>query len=216
LIAKDSVGCRIGVDESGKGDYFGYLVVACVLVDESSEEKLKKLGVKDSKLLSDFAVKERAKDVKKICPYEIVKISPDKYNVLYKKFGNLNSLLAWAHSRAIENMLSKHRCDFIISDRFSREGIEKHLLDKGRKVRLVQEINAERDMAVAAASIIARDEFLKTLRKLSYDIGYKLPKGASDVQEAAKHLVEKYGPEILQGIAKTHFKITKKILKKQV
>ena len=204
---------RVGVDESGKGDYFGYLVVACVYVDEETEAELKKLRVKDSKLLSDYAIKEYAKRVKKLCPYEIVKISPDKYNVLQKKFRNLNKLLAWSHARAIENMLEKQSCDVIISDRFSKQGIKDFLLKKGRKAKLVQKINAEKDVAVAAASVIARDEFLRTLRRLSYDIGYKLPKGASDVEDAARRLVEKYGPEILPRIAKMHFKITKRILK---
>lgn len=206
---------RIGVDEAGKGDYFGYLVVAAVYVGDE-ESRLKALGVKDSKKLLDSKVAELAREIKKICKYEIVKISPEKYNQLYKKFGpkGLNKLLAWGHARAIENLLSKVQCDLVITDKFAEERfVNEALMEKGRKARIEQRINGESDIAVAAASILARDEFLKTLRALGREIGFVLPKGATHVEEAAKQLVKKHGETILDYAAKKHFKTTKRVLK---
>jgi len=206
---------RIGVDEAGKGDYFGYLVVAAVYVGDE-ESRLRALGVKDSKKLLDSKVAELAREIKKICKYEIVKISPEKYNQLYKKFApkGLNRLLAWGHARAIENLLSKVQCDIVITDKFGEERfVNEALMEKGRKAMVEQRINGESDIAVAAASILARDEFLKTLRALGREIGFVLPKGATHVEQAAKLLVKKYGETILDYAAKKHFKTTKRVLK---
>ena len=214
IMGKNS---HIGVDESGKGDYFGYLVAAGVLSDDESEKKLRQLGVKDSKKLLDAAALKMAVQVKKVCRYEIVKISPEKYNSLYKKFGpkGLNKLLAWCHARVIENILEKNECDYVITDKFGDERFLKDaLMEKGKKIKVVQMVRAESDIAVAAASVLARAEFLKTLKKLSLEVGYKLPKGSTDVETAAKIMVERYGEKILPMIAKTHFKITKRVLKK--
>ncbi len=205
---------HIGVDESGKGDYFGYLVVAAVYVDDQTERKLKDLKVKDSKLLSDPAALKLAAAIKKLCKHDIVKISPEKYNSLYKKFDNLNKILAWAHSRAIENMLSKVSPDFVVADKFADEKVlNAVLMEKGRKAKIIQTVRAESDIAVAAASVLARAEFLKTLRGLSREIGHVLPKGATHVEGAAKYIIENYGEEGLSKIAKMHFRITKRILK---
>lgn len=207
---------HIGVDEAGKGDYFGYLVVAGVFADDETEKRLRDIGVKDSKSLSDFAVKKLAALIKKICAYDIVKISPEKYNTLYKKFSSLNLLLAWGHARVIENMLGKVQTDIAISDKFGDESLIKNaLMEKGRKIKLVQKINGERDMAVAAASILARDEFLKTLRALGREVGTVLPKGATHVEDAAKELVKQHGADVLNFVAKTHFKITKRVLEEK-
>lgn len=208
---------HIGVDEAGKGDYFGYLVTAAVFVEDKNEEKLKALGVKDSKKLSDFAVKNLAPQIKKLCIYDVVKISPEKYNQLYKKFLNLNKLLAWSHAQAIENILSKVDCNLVITDKFADEKfLGDALLKKGVKVRVEQRIKAdENDIAVAAASILARDEFLKTLRLLGREVGTVLPKGATHVENKAKELVEKHGSEVLNFVAKMHFKITKRVLKEK-
>ena len=203
---------HIGVDESGKGDYFGYLVVAAVYVDDKNEDLLKKMNVRDSKMITDMKIIEMDKKIRKICKYDIVKISPEKYNVIYKKFKSLNKLLAWGHARAIENMLEKVNCDLVITDKFGEERFLKDtLFEKGKKVKIIQKVRAEDDTAVAAASIIARAEFLKTLRQLGRDVGYVLPKGATHVEPAAKQLVEKHGKEILDKVAKVHFKITKRL-----
>lgn len=205
---------HIGVDESGKGDYFGYLVVAAALVDSETEKKLRELKVRDSKALLDSAAVKLSSKIKKICSYDIVRISPEKYNSLYKKFGNLNRLLAWAHARSIENLLSRAAADYVISDKFADEELlKKALLDKGKTVEIRQIVRAESDMAVAAASILARAEFLRTLRVLSREAGYALPKGATHVDEAAGFILKNYGEEGLSKLAKMHFRITKRLLK---
>jgi len=205
----------IGVDESGKGDYFGYLVVAGVLLDEEKKKKLEEMGVKDSKKLSDSAVTRLATQIRRICKHDIVKISPEKYNMLYKKFKSLNTLLAWCHARVIENLLEKNEIDFIITDKFGDERFLKNaLFERGKKAKIQQKIRAESDMAVAAASVLARAEFLKTLKKLSMEVGYSLPKGATHVEEAAKELVSKHKEEVLDFVAKRHFKTTKRVLQK--
>ncbi len=210
---KKSTMKRIGVDEAGKGDYFGYLVVAGVLVDDEKESKLKGFGVKDSKMLSDLAVAKLAVKIKHICKYDIVKISPEKYNVLYKKFKSLNKLLAWGHARVIENLLQKNDVDLVITDKFGEERfLKKTLFEKGKKAKILQKVRAESDTAVAAASILARAEFLKTLKRLSLEVGFSLPKGSTHVEEAAKELVRRYDESILDFVAKRHFKITKRVL----
>ena len=199
---------RIGVDESGKGDYFGYLVVAAVFVDD--DKKLAGLGVRDSKKLSDLQVRDLASRIKKICKYDIVKISPEKYNHLYKKFKSLNRMLAWAHAKAIENLLKHVKPEKIISDKFSSRDVLKDYIKTS--IRLEQKIRAESDVAVAAASILARSEFLTTLRRLGREVGMVLPKGSTHVENTIKEII-KVDEEILPYVAKIHFKITKKIKK---
>jgi ribonuclease HIII len=203
----------IGTDESGKGDYFGPLVVAGVYLDETLLPPLKSLGVKDSKKLSDRAVLAMDKPIRSICPHSVVAIGPVKYNFLYQKIKNLNRLLAWGHARVIENLLEKKPCSRVITDQF---GDERFVLDalmkKGKEVTLEQRHKAEDDPAVAAASILARAEFLRRLDELSQKIGVTLPKGASSVVEAIAHqLIEKKGIKMLGEVAKLHFKTTSKL-----
>ena len=204
-----------GLDESGKGDYFGYLVVAGVVVDDGLAKKLQSIGVKDSKKLSDQSVRVIAKEVKKLCKYDIVKISPEKYNQLYRKFKNLNKMLAWAHARTIENIVEKHNVDHVIVDKFADESVLKSMLfDKSKKKKIIQNIRGEEDIAVAAASVLARDEFLRTLRSLSLEVGVVLPKGATHVEPVVRQIIDKYDENVLSVIAKLHFKTTRKALKK--
>lgn len=203
---------KIGSDEAGKGDYFGYLVVAAVTAGPAEEEKLVALKVRDSKLISDEQSKKLAPLIKKVCRHEIIKISPEKYNILYAKFKNMNNILSWAHARAIENLLEQQAADVIIVDKFADESVLKsQVFERTKKVKMIQTVRGERDPVVAAASILARAEFLKTLRQLSLQVGYKLPKGAAHVSEAARFILKKYGPEVLAGVAKTHFKTTKNL-----
>ena len=203
----------IGTDESGKGDYFGPLVIAGVMVKNESKNELLKLGVKDSKNLSDNRVKELAEKIKQSCAYSLVVINPLKYNELIVRMRNLNRLLAWGHSRAIENILEEENCEYAISDQFGNETyILNALLKKGKKIKLEQRHRAEQDIAVAAASVLARDEFIKRIEELSQNYKINLPKGASDkVIEAGKKFVVKYGKEKLNEVAKVHFKTTLKI-----
>ncbi len=207
---------HIGSDEAGKGDYFGYLVVAAVQVDDNTTQKLKKLRVRDSKLLTDNAAITLSEKIKKICKYDIVMISPEKYNQIYRKTKNLNKTLAWAHARAIENVIAEpEQIEYVLIDQFgSKHHIEKALMRKGRSIRVIQRTHAERDIAVAAASILARATFLQTLKGLGKKYNTRIPKGSAHVKDMARVLVEKYGEKILDKVAKRHFKITKQILKK--
>ncbi|MFH1125838.1 MAG: ribonuclease HIII [Candidatus Altiarchaeota archaeon] len=203
---------RIGTDEAGKGDFFGYLTVAGAYVDEKTAAELVAAGVRDSKTLSDNRVMSLEKLVKERCKHDVVRISPEKYNKLYLKVGNLNKLLGWAHARVIENLLQKVDCKTVISDQFGdKEFLEGRLMEKGRTINLIQKPHAEEDVAVAAASILARAEFLRSLERLSTQIGFRLPKGATNVIETARKISEKYGIEFLSKVAKTHFKTMEKI-----
>lgn len=206
--------CWIGTDESGKGDYFGPLVVAAVLVNQEKEKELKEIGVRDSKQLSDNTIEELSQQIQMKYIYSLVVIGPEKYNQLYEKMKNLNRILAWGHARAIENVLIKTDCHRAVTDRFGDEKFVRNaLMEKGKEITLEQRVHAEDDLAVAAASILARAEFVRRLKKISQEIGYQLPKGASrEVEKAGKFLVEREGEEILKKVAKFHFKTTRTIL----
>lgn len=205
---------RIGTDESGKGDYFGPLVVAGVFIPEDQQNVLKELGIRDSKKISDNRVRELASLLKKGYKYSLVAIGPEKYNELYTKLRNLNRILAWAHSRAIENILEEVNCSVAVTDQFGDKSfVLNALMEKGREIELIQKPKAEEDLAVAAASILARAEFLKRLYFLSQDAGLDLPKGSSSlVEEAGLRLVKLHNAEILDKVAKKHFKLTRRIL----
>ncbi|WHZ26228.1 MAG: Ribonuclease HIII [Nitrospira sp.] len=206
---------RIGIDESGKGDYFGPLVVAAVFVDSTTQGELKLMDVRDSKKLSDGRILEMAPDIKTICPYSVIAIGPKKYNELYTKIKNLNRLLAWGHAKALENLLEQGvNCERAISDQFGDERLILNALqEKGRRIVLEQRTKAESDVAVAAASILARAEFLLRLKRLSAEVGTTLPKGASpSVELAAKMIIKKHGRERLDSVAKLHFKTTQSVL----
>jgi ribonuclease HIII len=206
---------RIGSDESGKGDFFGPLVIAAFFLPEGQEDVLRELGVKDSKRTSDARCREIAETLKRGYPYHsIVSIGPEKYNELWTKLRNLNRLLAWGHARAIENILERVPAGKAVTDKFGDEKFVRNaLLKKGREIELVQMPRAEEDAAVAAASILARAEFLARLHWLSKDVGIELPKGASDqVEAAAVRLVREKGPDALGKVAKIHFKTTVRVL----
>lgn len=208
-----------GIDESGKGDFFGPLVIAGVSVTPESGEALRKLGVCDSKLIQSSAkIKKLADAIRQaaIGHYTTVTIMPETYNRLYNSIGNLNRLLAWGHARVIENLLEKDpACPRMISDKFANESLIKHaLMEKGRQITLEQFVRAESDVAVAAASILARDGFLRGMEKLSKDIaGVELPRGASaKVREVAAQIVASQGAEALARCAKMHFKTASEVL----
>ena len=206
-------GCWIGTDESGKGDYFGPLVIAGVYVDEQVIPKLIKLNVRDSKRITDAVARKMAIDIKSMCRTSVVSIGPERYNELIEKMKNLNRLLAWGHARVIENLLRGVDCGRAITDQFGDEKFVKDaLMKKGKTIKLVQKFRAEEDIAVAAASILARAEFLNSLRRLSAEVSLELPKGASPaVEEAAARLVKASGPSILKTVAKVHFKTTQRV-----
>ena len=205
----------IGTDESGKGDYFGPLVVAGVYLTPDSGKLMRSIGIRDSKELSDSQIRQFAAEIKKMNDiiFDVVLISPEKYNQLYEKMGNLNTLMGWAHARVIENLLVKCSAGEVISDKF---GNEKIILDalqqRGRSINLTQVTKAEKFTAVAAASILARESVVKWFKIQSKKYKVEIPKGSSsEVEVAAKHLLEKYGKEIIKKLVKVHFKTSNKV-----
>jgi ribonuclease HIII len=205
----------VGSDESGKGDYFGPLVVAAVALTREQWPVLRELGVRDSKSLTDTLATSLAGQIREAFPSEVVVIMPRRYNELYDDFRNVNRLLAWAHARAIEQVLEQAPdATAAVSDQFGDESlIRDALFKRGRAVQLVQMHRAERDPAVAAASVLARAEFLRRLGRLSRDAGVRLPKGASAaVEAAARAVVAARGAEALRDIAKLHFRTTARVV----
>jgi len=208
---------HFGIDESGKGDFFGPLVVAGVYTDERIAREFKAAGVQDSKNIgSDKKVRELATIIRRSkTPQTVILIGPERYNQLFEKFGNLNKLLAWGHARAIENLCGlQPDCPRALSDKFANEHvIQRALMEKGRGLVLEQRTKAESDYAVAAASILAREKFIDWMDKTSEELGVKIPRGASaQVKAVARTLVDGRGPEILSKVAKTHFKTAAEVL----
>ena len=199
---------HIGTDESGKGDFFGPLVIAGVLVDEKNAKHFLDLGIKDSKKLSDKKMLTLAVEIKKAAPHAIIAISNPKYNELYANIKNLNKLRAWGHARAIENVLNSIDCEYALSDKFGDESLIKAALMKnGRSIRLEQMCKAESDIAVAAASVLARATFVQKMQAMEDTYGLKFPKGCSGlVKTAASEFIQKYGKDRLKEVCKAHFK----------
>lgn len=208
---------HFGVDESGKGDYFGPLVVAGVYSDERCAAELVRLGCKDSKSIPDdkkiHAIAEKIKKTAGVV-YEVICIGPRRYNELYSEMGNLNHLLAWGHARVIAALHEKvPTCPRALSDQFANEWILRRALGQRHiPVQLEQRTKAESDVAVAAASILARDRFVQWVQQASAASQCPMPLGcAPHVTRAAKHFVETHGMERLQDVAKLHFKVTQKL-----
>lgn len=207
---------RIGVDEAGKGDFFGPLVIGAVYIDATSAKELLAMGVKDSKQLNDPTAIEMAKKISDKVPTALISIFPEKYNLLYERFKNLNSLLAWGHATAIDELHQKTQCKKVVCDQFasSEAVILRALKQKNLELDVTQRHRAESDLAVAAASVIARAGFLNGLKTLSNRYGVELLKGASShVKQAAISIAIKHGKQLLPLIAKTHFKTYLEVLK---
>lgn len=202
----------IGVDETGKGDYFGPLVVAAVAVERDRVALLQELGVADSKTLGDAKILDLAKEVGAVCSFQKVVIGPAKYNEVWGRTKNLNKLLGWAHAKAIEGALEKApNATWALSDQFSVDPqvITQHFGPLAKAIRWQQWPKAESDPAVAAASVMARAEFVWRMRALEKEIGLPLPKGAGPpVLAAARRLVAEKGRDVLAQVAKLHFRTT--------
>jgi len=209
---------HMGVDESGKGDFFGPLVIAAAYADEELVEEFRRMNVRDSKrITSDRVALELARDIRKLLGqrFSLVTIGPQAYNRLYADLRNVNKILAWGHARCIENLLEAiPDCPRAVSDQFGpTRQVRQALMKKGRSIELVQMPRAESDPAVAAASILARAAFLDALHKLQKELGVEIPKGASDrVRESAVTIVRQRGPEALLQAAKCHFRTTDAVL----
>lgn len=217
VLNPDLLVARLGVDESGKGDFFGPLCVAGVYANEKVIKGWKDAGIKDSKnISSDKRIKDLAKLIVETpgCVTTVVPIGNEAYNRLYTTMRSVNAILAWGHARVIENLMGqRHRMNpppvRAISDQFasSKETVAKALMSLGREIELVQRHKAEEDIVVAAASILARNEFVTRLGALEKEYGMKLPKGASAaVDLAAKEFLNRYGIDGLKKISKMHFR----------
>ncbi len=208
---------RLGVDESGKGDFFGPLCIAGVYINEAVVNAWADVGIRDSKnISSDKRIRELAELIRDTpgCVTAVVPIGNEAYNRLYFKMKSVNTMLAWGHARVIENLMGqKHRMTpppvRAISDQFAsnKDVVAKALMSLGRQIELVQKHRAEEDLAVAAASILARHEFVTRLASLGKQFEMVFPKGASAaVDAAAKEFITKHGTENLPKVAKMHFR----------
>jgi len=205
-----------GLDESGKGDFFGPLIACTVVAGEGAVRSWMDDGIKDSKrITSDRAIKVLASKIRKTNGVTIKTAwaGMPKYNELYNKFGrNVNKLLAWFHARAAADALEEKLVPWGLLDQFSKQPlVQRQLKVKGFELKM--RTKAEEDPVVAAASIIARAEYVRQMEKLSEQAGLELPKGASGaVKEAAREIISKQGPEALNRYAKMHFKTAKEVL----
>jgi ribonuclease HIII len=210
---------HIGIDESGKGDFYGPLVIAGVYVNPASATALKQAGVQDSKAItSDKRIRALA-DIIRNTPQalsDVISIGPERYNEVYKQAGNLNRLLAWGHARTIENLLERQPdCPRALSDQFAHESVlQKALLPLGKKIILQQRTKGESDIAVAAASILARERFINWIDEAGRRLGVTIPRGSSsqEVQRVGLALVKARGEEFLSKVGKMHFRNSYRIL----
>ena len=209
---------HIGIDESGKGDFFGPLVTAAVYVDEKTTPQLLEAGVRDSKSISsDRQMLLIASRIMEIVGNKqvLLKLRPETFNKLYAKMSNMNQILAWSHARVLEDLLEKvPNCPRAVADKFGPEiRTQRALMKRGREIELTQRTKAEDDPAVAAASILARAEFVRTMQQGTQYFGFEINKGVSEkVKAAASRLIEEHGPTILPRVAKINFKTTDEVL----
>ena len=219
-----------GSDESGKGDYFGPLVVCCAYTDPELSREMQRLGVKDCKQMTDAAVLTAGAKLRALLGptgYAVVKLGPAAYNRLYAKIRNINRMLAWAHGTAIEELLEKRpQCNRVVVDQFAptEATIRRALKTRGKAATVEQHHKAESDIAVAAASVIARELFLRDIQRMREEVFgcpasdaeevRKIPIGSSDprVRQLAEEMVKTHGPVWLMNHAKAHFQTTDKVL----
>ena len=220
VLSKEKFQNHIGVDEAGKGDYFGPLVTAAAFVEEKNLEKLKGLGIMDSKKITDKKIAKIFDEIKDSLLFDVSILMPEEFNLLYKQYQNINKLLASQHSLVIENLLTKldslgRDCDYVLIDQFSKNPMRvKGVLGvKGRDVEFRQMHGGEADIAVAMASIVARYHFVQSMDKLSEKWNIEFPKGATDVVNVGKEFVAKYGVNNLTKVAKVNFKTTEQVVK---
>lgn len=206
---------HIGIDESGKGDFFGPLCIAGVFADKEGINRLKQIGVRDSKTLTPAAIIKLAHQIKKEFIHHIVKINPLKYNELIAKFNNLNHLLAWGHATTIEQLVGTTGCCRVLIDQFAHEKVVLTALKRKKmEIELTQRHRGEEDVVVAAASILARCAFVEGLELLEKEFNQSFPKGASQATIAAgRNFIRTHGREELGKVGKLHFKTLDSILR---
>lgn len=208
---------HFGIDESGKGDYFGPLVIAGAYTDSESTRALMEAGVMDSKRVSSrdrivnlSGIIRRTQGVK----VSVISVGPKRYNELYERFANLNELLAWGHAKVIKELSELvPGCPRALSDQFANPRVlERALARQEVNVKLQQRTKGESDVAVAAASILAREAFVRWIENASESWGLALPLGAgAPVLASGREFVALHGRERLAEIAKFHFKTTNQL-----
>jgi len=209
----------IGSDEVGTGDYFGPIVVTSCYVNKENIPFLESLGIKDSKKIDDAKILKIAPEITKKIPYKSVILSNSEYNSKYNDSYNINKIKAIMHNKVLFQMVNSinESYDYIIVDEFAREQRYYDYIKESPNVQkgITFMTKAEdKNLAVAAASIISRYIFLKEFDKLSDSLHIPLPKGAgSNVDSIGMEVVEKYGKEKLNEIAKLNFKNTERILR---
>ena len=211
----------IGSDEVGTGDYFGPVVVCAAYVNIEDIKFLEELKVKDSKQITDDYIRKIAPTISKKIDYELLALSNKEYNEKYKTIKNINKIKAIMHNKVLYTLHQRHSdCNKIIIDEFAKENSYFNYLKEVTNVErnLIFTPKAEnKNMAVATAAILARFTFLEIMDKLSDKYHEPLLKGASsEVDRQAERLIEKYGKEVLDDIAKLHFINTERILKTRI
>ena len=209
----------IGSDEVGTGSYFGPLTVACAFVSESQIKELQQLGVKDSKNLTDTQIQEIVPKIKALIPYKLLTLWPEKYNEV-QQTKNLNEMKALLHNQAIKllyQQLNPETVQAILIDEFCTQKNYYHYLKEEttplKSITYFKTKGESHHIAVAAASMIARNAFLTGLQTLSKEYGYKLLSGAhTDVDQLASKILEYDGMEVLRNVAKLHFANTQKAM----
>ena len=210
---------HLGVDEVGKGDYFGPLVVVACFVNDDFFKEIAGLGIGDSKKISDGRIREIYKEIKDYPYYYVSIVSPREYNERIKELKNVAILLAKEHSKVIEMGLKDLQekgieCKEVVIDQFSskQSRVADELGPLARGVKFVQFHKGESDIAVACASVIARAIFLEQMESMGEEYYFTFPKGASNVISAAREFVKMKGVDELENVAKTSFKTTKKVV----
>lgn len=201
-----------GLDESGKGDFFGPVVAATVIADKTAIESWIKAGVKDSKRIAELQIIKLDKIIRETegVVVRTCFCGMPKYNELMARPGaNLNRLLAWQHATALDQALAAKRVPWGLLDQFSEQPLtQRELARKGVKdFDLRMRTKAEEDPVVAAASVVARAEFQRQMATLSKRFGARLQKGAGPlVKEQGLQIIQKFGAKALGDFAKLHFR----------
>lgn len=201
---------HMGVDESGKGDLFGPLVSAAVVADGDMVRAWREAGIQDSKKITDNKILQLEKAIRKTdgVVVETTYCGMERYNALMARpKANLNLLLAWLHGKSVNAALDKRPVSWGLVDQFSKKPLTQKYVRDRSEFDLRMRTRAEDDPVVAAASIVARAEYLRQMKKLEKLSGEVLLKGASAaVREQAVRIFEKGGRDLLAKVAKLHFK----------
>lgn len=205
---------RAGGDESGKGDFFGPLVVSAFHLDSATAKQLAGSGIVDSKKLTDAAILKLAGLLDKTGRGHTITLMPREYNPQYREVGNLNLLLAQVHGRCMQALIKRLGAPgAILIDQFAAnaEPLRKAVAP-GAGTKFMTRTKAEADLAVACASVLARAAFVEGLKELGTEFGMEFPPGAGPpVIQAGRQFTRTFGREALGQVAKLHFKTREQV-----